>query len=128
MPNANKNRGDRYERFVLAAAHAAGFIGARRTRAGYERDSSDIHLVRTRSGPEIVVQVKDVVTPNWREWLEQTAAQEAEAGAKWSFIVWKRRGTGTRPALHLAVMPLDRMLDLYRAAGYGIEDESETKR
>lgn len=128
MANAAKSKGDRYERFVLDIAQRMGFVGARRTRAGYERDGGDIHLVRTRRGPEVIVQVKDVVTPNWREWLDQMEAQQHEAGSKWSFLVWKRRGTGKRPALHLAVMPLDRMLDLYRAAGYGVEDESETSR
>lgn len=122
MANAAKRKGDAFERVVLAIAHVAGFPNARRTRAGYERDGGDIHLVRTRSGPEVIVQCKDVVTPNWTEWLEQMTAQEAESGAKWSFIAWKRRRPGKSPLI-LAVMPLGSMLALYRAAGYGIDEE-----
>lgn len=123
MANSAKTKGDRFERAVLWAAQRAGFPNARRTRAGYERDSGDIHLVRTRSGPEVIVQCKDVVTPNWTEWLEQMDAQEEESGAKWSFLAWKRRRPGKSPLI-LAVMPLDSMLALYRAAGYGIDEET----
>lgn len=125
MPNAAKDKGDRFERFVLNAAHMKGFLSARRTRAGYERDGGDIHLVRTRSGPEVIIQCKDVVTPNWSEWLDQMTEQEAESGAKWSFLAWKRRRPGGKTPIMLAVMPLDRMLDLYRAVGYGADDEGE---
>lgn len=109
MANAAKNRGNKYERDVEQLCRAAGFPDAKRTRAGRREDEGDIHLDR---GSRYILQTKDVVTPQWRPWLDELAEQVAAAKAEHGALVVKRRGTGGRPALHLAVLPLDAYLAL----------------
>lgn len=114
MANPNKDRGDRYEREILALAKRRGFVDASRTRPGRREDEGDIHL-----SPGVIVQTKDQKTPAWREWLDQLESQRLAARAEHGILVVKRRGSGGRPPLHLAVMPLDHMLRLLCDAGWG---------
>lgn len=109
MANRSKRIGDAYERFVEKFCREAGFPDSKRTRPGRREDEGDLYLT-----PDIIVQIKDVVTPKYREWMEQLAEQKRRAGARFAFIAMKRRGAGGRPPLHLAVMPLDQMLDLFK--------------
>lgn len=91
--------------------HKAGFEDAVRTRPGRREDEGDIHVNR---GPDYILQTKDVATPQWREWLNQLAEQVDNAKAVHGALVVKRRGVGGKPPLHLAVMPLDDLLYLYK--------------
>ncbi|AKC03073.1 RusA-like Holliday junction resolvase [Gordonia phage Gsput1] len=113
-----KDKGSRYERVLRDYFQTHGFPDCERTRAGYERDAGDLHMSRTRNGPRVIVQAKDVRTPQWSEWLEGLTAQVAESGAEVGFIVNKRSRPGKTP-LHLAVMPLDQFTELLARAGYG---------
>nr|WP_296764093.1 hypothetical protein [Rhodococcus sp. (in: high G+C Gram-positive bacteria)] len=114
-----KIKGDVEERAVLAIVRERGFPGAERTRAGTLHDKSDISL-----SPGAVIQVKDVKTPNWTEWLNQLADQKIHAQADTGFISWKRSRPGKAP-LRLAVLPLDEMTTLLRMAGYGTPLENK---
>lgn len=118
MANKNKAKGDQYERDVLAMCRDAGFPWAQRTRPGRREDEGDIHLT-----PGVIVQAKDVKALDWRGWLAQLADQIRCARATHGFLVVKRHGTGGRPPLHLAVMPLDSMLELLREAGWTNQDD-----
>ncbi|GAA4756184.1 hypothetical protein [Gordonia alkaliphila] len=118
MTNRQKAKGDQYERDILALARAAGFTWAERTRPGRREDEGDIHLA-----PGVILQTKDVATPQWRTWLTELANQITAARARHGIIVLKRRGAGGRPPLHLAVMPLDAMLELLREAGWTGDDQ-----
>lgn len=119
LANPMKNKGDRYERDLLAIAHSNGFPDAKRTRAGYERDAGDIHLdPDPATGARVICQAKDVKTAVWTEWLDGLADQIDAARAEVGFIAWKRSRPGKTP-LHLAVMPIEQMLALLRRAGYG---------
>lgn len=113
MTNRNKEKGDRYERDILKMCRDAGFTWAERTRPGRREDEGDIHVA-----PGLIAQTKDVATPNWRDWLTELADQIRCARASHGFLVVKRRGVGGRPPIHLAVMPLENMLDLLREAGW----------
>lgn len=117
MTNRQKAKGDAYERDVLRMARTAGFPYAERTRPGRREDEGDIHLA-----PGVILQTKDVASPQWREWLAQTEQQRRCAQADHGVLVVKRRGTGGRPPLHLAVMDLDSMLRLLCEAGWGDPD------
>lgn len=117
MTNRMKARGDSYERDILKIARRSGFIFAERTRPGRREDQGDIFLA-----PGIVLQVKDQKTPAWREWLSELKSQRITARAEHGILVVKRRGSGGRPPLHLAVMPLDDMLRLLCDCGYGDHD------
>lgn len=117
MANLNKNKGDQYERDVLAVARRSGFPFAERTRPGRREDQGDIHLC-----PGFTIQCKDVATLQWRAWLDQLAAQKKAAGMPHGALVVKRRGAGGRKPLHLAVMSLDDLLALLVDAGWGDAD------
>lgn len=119
MPNANKRKGDTFERLMRDYFRLAGFPHAERTRAGYQRDAGDIHLdAVTGLAPGVICQCKNVVTPKWSEWVDGLAAQVEEAKADVGFIAWKRRGVGW-PGDQLAIMPMQQFTDLLRRAGYG---------
>lgn len=101
----------------------AGFPHASRTRAGYQRDSGDIHMDPVIGvGPRVICQCKNVVTPKWTEWLVGLKGQIIEARADFGFIAWKRRGIGW-PGDQLAIMPMSEFVRLLRAAGYGTPPE-----
>lgn len=117
MANRNLNKGNQYERDVLAIAKRSGFVHASRTRPGRREDEGDIHLA-----PGVIVQTKDAAQPRWREWLDQLADQVRCARAEHGVLVVKRRGSGGRPPVHLAVMSLDEMLRLLCDAGWGDHD------
>lgn len=122
MTNANKAKGDRYEREIESFCREAGFADAQRTRAGRREDQGDIHLAFAGPAPSVVIQTKDVVQVDWRGWLTELTEQTSQAGADHGVLVVKRRGRGATKPLHLAVMPFDAMLQLLKAAGYGSED------
>lgn len=117
MANRNKEKGDRYEREILALAKRSGFVDASRTRPGRREDQGDIWLA-----PGLIIQAKDQKTPAWRDWLAELETQRRAARADHGILVVKRRGTGGRPPLNLAVMPLDSMLRLLCESGWGDPD------
>ena len=115
MSNPNKAKGDRAEMAARDFLRANGFPGTERTRAGYTRDLGDLHL-----SPGALAQVKDCRVLRWGEWLPDLAAQIENHGADVGFLVVKRPGLGQmQVGRWLAVMPVQQMTDLIRAAGYG---------
>ena len=124
MSHPNKTKGDVYERALRDHLAAAGFH-VERTRAGYARDHGDLHIgPRPGQGPAVVVQAKNVARTDLAGWLAQLAQQTADAGAEHGVLIVKRRMTG--PGRSYAVMELDAMLALLRAAGYAAPDLEET--
>ena len=125
MTNSNKRRGDWAERVVQAVFRRYGFPWTEKTRAGYERDLGDLHLVPARA---VIVQVKNVRAPRWLEWLADLEEQKTNAGADVALLVWKPGGLGeTRADEWLSVMRTRDMAELLRRAGYGhpLVDEGE---
>jgi hypothetical protein len=119
MPNRNKIRGDAYERAGRDFFRANGFPGAERTKAGYERDGGDLHLDPVIGmAPGVIGQSKDVVTPQWKEWIAKLREQIVNANAEVGFIIWRRRGIPD-VGEHLVIMPAREFSMLLRRAGYG---------
>lgn len=116
MPNPNKNKGDRFELAVQDHMQANGFPWCEKTRAGYARDHGDLHLDPISRA--VIAQAKNHNRMAFPEWLDQLAQQIDDAGAQHGFLVVKRRGVAD-PGRALAVMDLDALLRLVRAAGYG---------
>jgi hypothetical protein len=119
--NPQKARGDRFEMDIRDHLDAAGFH-VERTRAGYERDHGDLHILTDRT-PAVVIQAKNHRAHQLGEWLTQTAAQRLEANAPHGVLVVKRRGVGA-PGRQYAILELDDLLTLLREAGYA--ERSET--
>lgn len=116
MSNPQKNKGDVFELALRAHIAECGFVVSR-TRAGYERDHGDLHILGDGHGPTVIVQAKNQRAHALGEWLTHTALQREHAGAKHGVLVVKRRGVGN-PGRQYAVMELDDLLALLREAGY----------
>lgn len=117
MTNANKIKGDWAERVVQSVFRRHGFPWTEKTRAGYERDLGDLHLVPARA---VIAQVKNVRVPLWLAWLADLEEQKTNAGADVAVLVWKPGGLGeTRADEWLSVMRTRDMAELLRRAGYG---------
>lgn len=119
MPNANKAKGDAFEREIMEWLRAHGFPYAERTRAGRLEDQGDIHL---RSGvgiaPGVIVQAKKVKRPEWTKWLEQVCRQRDAARADHGALVVKRWGVAD-PGQQLVVMTVAEWAQIMRQLGYG---------
>lgn len=119
MTNVNKRKGDWAERVVQATFRRLGFPWCEKTRAGYERDLGDLHLVPAKAA---IVQVKNVRAPRWLEWMDDLQEQKTNAGADVAALVWKPSGLGeTRSEEWLTVMRVRDWAELARRAGYGSE-------
>lgn len=88
MPNANKRKGDRFERSAVLTAQEY-FPDAWRTRAGWDDDRGDVILVKDYS---LIQQAKDCQARPWFSWLAELDAQKRNAGARWGCVVSKRPG------------------------------------
>lgn len=121
MTSSQKRKGDLYERAVQDYLQAHGFPWTEKTRAGYERDWGDLHLVPTRA---VIAQVKNHQRLALAEWVDELAHQVTEAGAAHGFLVVKRRGVGDVGRSY-AVTELAAQARLYREAGYGTELDVE---
>jgi hypothetical protein len=119
VTNPNKTKGDVFERLLRDHLAAAGFLVSR-TRAGYERDYGDIHVLGDGHGPTVIFQAKNHRAHALGEWLTATALQCDQAGARHGVLVVKRRGVGA-PGRQYAVMELDDLIALLREAGYATE-------
>lgn len=115
MTSTQKAKGDRFESAVRDHCRTHGFPWTERTRAGYTRDHGDLHLV---PGPAVIVQAKNCRTWRLAEWVAELAEQQHAAGAEHGVLVVKRPGVGD-PGRAYAVLELDALLRLLRAAGYG---------
>ena len=117
MTSANKVKGDVFERALRDHLAAAGF-DVERTRAGYTRDYGDLHVsVGPGGAPGVIVQAKNHARLALSEWLTGLRAQLVDSRAEHGVLVVKRRGVGD-PGKSYAVMELDDLLGLLRAAGY----------
>ena len=117
MTNANKVKGDSFERSITNYLVARG-IDAVRTRAGYERDYGDIHIRRAATSvwPSAILQAKNHRTWKLAEWVRGLTRQTAEAKALHGALVVKRPGISAAGAQYV-VMELDAWLALLERAG-----------
>jgi len=95
MAHPSKVKGDRHELATLAAltkALAGTGLTVEKTRAGYERDGGDLHILTPDRAVLFVVQCKDVAVNRWAfpEWLRDLAAQRETAHCARGFLSVKR--------------------------------------
>jgi hypothetical protein len=117
VSNPNKVKGDAFERAVQDYLQANGFPWTEKTRAGYERDHGDLHLVPGRA---VIAQAKNVRAWRLAEWIDQLAEQVTDAGADHGLLVVKRPKISD-PGRSYTVMELSAAARLLRQAGYGTE-------
>lgn len=117
MVNKPKIKGTAAEGLVVRVLRWLFPYAERRALQG-AKDKGDV------SGTPFVWEVKSVVRLNLPQWLRETEAERANAGAKYGFLVVKLNGYGEAKA-HLlpAVLPVVDLLRLLAEAGYGDLDE-----
>lgn len=110
MTNSNKDKGDRAERAVREWYRENGYVNAERTRAGYQRDTGDVHVTKYA-----MAQVKNVRTPRWTEWLMKLAHQQYAGKFDFAWLVVKRHRIAD-PGEWLAVMTVAEHAELLARA------------
>ena len=96
VTNPSKAKGDNYERDVRVVSNdpdgALATVGLTmaRTRAGYERDHGDLHVLTPDRQLVAACQAKN--RREWRisAWLDQTITQAHRARAHWAVLIVKR--------------------------------------
>jgi hypothetical protein len=100
MSNPNKRKGDQFEWDLIALGedpagvlHEAG-LTVERTRAGYERDEGDLHVLTSDRQRLATLQAKNRRERKWSEWLADTERQGVAARARFAALIVKRNGIG----------------------------------
>jgi hypothetical protein len=91
----SRAKGKRHELATVAALTellAGTGLTVEKTRAGYERDGGDLHILTPDRTVLFVIQCKDVAVKDWRfpEWLRDLAGQCATSHAARGFLSVKR--------------------------------------
>jgi hypothetical protein len=106
VASSQKRKGSRAELDVARWLQTMGHHKAARIQAGTHDDTGDISGL-----PGIVVEVKDRMQHNWKEYFGQLATQIINADAYTGIIIVKRPGI-TDPGKWLAVMPAYEWINL----------------
>jgi Holliday junction resolvase-like predicted endonuclease len=112
MANPNKKKGDAYERAVRDHLNETG-LHVERTRAGYQRDAGDLHVLNTDGTVHATIQCKNTSAYDWNNWLPALEQQRQEAKASYAVLVRKRRGIAD-PGQSTATMTLRDMARILR--------------
>lgn len=91
VTNANKDKGDKFERSIRDHLAAYG-VTVERTRAGYARDAGDLHIGRDGTQPRAILSAKNRRTWAVAQWLRELEEQRVEARAVHGALVVKRPG------------------------------------
>lgn len=100
MVNPSKIKGDEFERDLRALASepegalAEAGLTVERTRAGYERDHGDLHVLTADRQLLLTIQAKNRRERKWSEWLAATERQRIAARARFAALIVKRNGIG----------------------------------
>jgi hypothetical protein len=113
--NPSKRKGTAAETAVVEYLRGHGFAHAERRALHGSLDQGDVTGI-----PGICVEVKNCATYDLPGWMRETEAERWAAGADVGALVVKPRGVGaTRVGEWWAVLTLDQLAYLLRAAGYG---------
>lgn len=100
MSNPSKRKGDQFEWNLIALANdpagrlAEAGLTVERTRAGYERDEGDLHVLTPDRQRLAALQAKNRRERKWSEWLADTERQGVAAHARFAALIVKRNGIG----------------------------------
>jgi hypothetical protein len=115
VASPQKRKGSAFELACQDWLQAHGFPWTEKTRAGYERDWGDLHLVPGRA---LIAQAKNVKAWRVAEWLGELGEQVTNAAADFGFLIVKRPRVGDVGRSYV-VMELQDFTRLAREAGYG---------
>lgn len=118
MSAANKAKGSRWERDLEEYCNAVGGKARRLPRAG-AKDIGDV-AIELKSGRVIVIEAKDVKTPNMAEFLRQAEVEALHYELKYSCVTYGMVAQKTRmkPIAEARVtLTLDTLMNLLRWEG-----------
>jgi hypothetical protein len=112
MPSKGKAKGSAAERAVVTWLRDQGWIGAERTRAGWQDDRGDIDGVLG-----VTFEVKNQQRMELAQWVEELLVEMVNGRNNVGAVVHKRRGT-TDVGDWYATMPVWVWAYLLKQAGY----------
>ena len=112
MPSKGKAKGSAGERSVVKAFREAGWVGAERTRAGWQDDRGDIDGVLG-----VTLEVKNQKRMDLAQWVDELIVEMRNGDNDVGAVVHKRVGK-TDAADWYASMPLYVYMHLLKQAGY----------
>ena len=110
---ASKQKGTAFETLVVRYLRENGFPYAERAPLAGNKDRGDI-----TGTPGLVWECKNAKTHRLGEWIEETQVEASNAGPDWYGILVVKRPRHGSAADAFAIMPLNEMAALLKAAGY----------
>jgi len=113
VPSASKNKGSAFEREIVQYLREQGWVGAERTRAGWQDDRGDID-----GTPGVTWECKNQKVLALAGWVDELVVEMQHGNNEVGAVVHKRRGV-TDPGAYYATLPLSVYVHLLKEAGYG---------
>ena len=114
MSNPNGRKGSRFEKAVVEMLRADGFDMAERRKSEGSADRGDVAGIRNT-----VLEVKDHGVMQMGVAMAECEKERANAGAKFSAVVFKRRGKGTVDAYAVTTLAqYSQMLRILESGGW----------
>lgn len=108
--NKAKAKGTNFESLIKNYLLEEGFDADRQILSG-AKDVGDIKVY----GVDAVFELKNCVKLNLSGWLEETETERKNAGRRFGFTIFKRKGKGKAEEQY-ALMPLSTLVELLKAA------------
>ena len=112
IPSKGKQKGSAAERDVVKCLRDAGWIGAERTRAGWQDDRGDIDGVLG-----VTFEVKNQKRMELAAWIDELIVEMKNGGNEVGAVVHKRAGKVDANEWY-ASMPMYTLITLLKQAGY----------
>lgn len=104
----SKNKGTNFESLIKNYFIEQGFDADRQVLSG-AKDVGDIKVY----GIDAVFELKNCVKLNLSGWIEETEVERQNAGRRFGFSVFKRKGKGSACDQY-ALMPLSTLVELLK--------------
>lgn len=108
--NKAKQKGTSYESLIKNYLIEQGFDADRQILSG-AKDIGDIKV----HGVDAVFELKNCVKLNLSGWIEETEIERQNAGRRFGFTIFKRKGKGKAEEQY-ALMPVSTLVELIKAA------------
>jgi len=112
MPSKGKAKGSAFEREIVTYLRDQGWIGAERTRAGWQDDRGDIDGV-----VGVTFECKNQKVMDLAGWCDELLDEMVNGRNNVGAVIHKRRGK-TTPGDYYATLPMNVFVYLLKEAGY----------
>lgn len=106
MSNPSKQKGTFMETSIKTYFQEQGFDAERIALQG-KNDIGDVRIL----GVPVTLEVKNCKKIELSKWLAETLQEQSNAGTKWSFTIFKRKGKGA-PADQFVLMTVGQLAEI----------------